>query len=259
MRKFGRDAKSPCYRCPCGPQSSAWAPVPVQASLLRPTGQDTALRVAALEEGRPPPNGTESTTRAVVGLTLFSPSSSSQPSPEAALVRTRPRGSHVPRPNPVSRAPPEVPKVAERGEGQPRNSVLPGEPRTEDANPTEAFSRPLRPRRRERPPGRFQRRSGNPVRSAAPPSGTRLCNPVLSPESLPRRTPTGSLAERPRTASLPRSGLCGQHRPPVASAALFRALDYTPRTLRARLQMSREHWPGTCMAGAGCTVDRREV
>lgn len=214
MRRFGRDAKSPCYRRPCGLQSSAWLPVPMQASLLRPTGPDTALRVAALKESRPPPNGTESTTRGMVGLTLFSPSSSSQPSPEAGLVRPRPRGSHVPRPHPVRRAPPEVPKVAELGEGQSRNSVLPGQPRTEDANPTEAFSRPRRPPRpsagrapgrRERPPGRFQRRSRNPVRSAAPPSGTRLCNPVLSPESLPRRTPTGSLADRPRTAVPPAS------------------------------------------------------
>ena len=54
------------------------------------------------------------------------------------------------------------------------------------------------PERREQPPGRVERRCGDPARSLVSPSGTRLCNPLLSRESLPRWTPTSSLAERPQ-------------------------------------------------------------
>ena len=49
--------------CPCGLQSAPWEPVLVQASQFRPTGPDTPLQVAALEETRPPSNSTESMKR----------------------------------------------------------------------------------------------------------------------------------------------------------------------------------------------------
>ena len=98
------------------------------------------------------------------------------------------------------------------------------------------------PERREQPPGRVERRCGDPARSLASPSGTRLCNPCCLGNRYPsghrqaaslsvHRGVSGPQLQDPDalapTAWLPcllatlRARDPGQRGPPLASATLL--------------------------------------
>lgn len=204
-RKFERDLKSPCFMCPCGLQCAAWEPVPVQASQFRPTGPNTPLQVVALEKSRPPCNGKESTKRRWLTFLSFLQAPLCTAFPRDSLSADQAQGApHTPAPQ----APPGTTKVAELAQGwgggrsRAAREQLPSQGIAHRGREphTGLFQAPLSttPQQGEQPPGRVQRRCRDPARSLASHSGTRLCNPVLSWESLPRWTPTRCLAECPQ-------------------------------------------------------------
>ena len=140
----------------------------------------------------------------MVDRPLFSPSSSAQPSLGTALCRPGPGSPTFPDPQAL----PETLKVTKLaqawngGRSRAAQEQLPSWGIMHRGhNPhTGLFQAPqsTMPECGEQPRGRVQKRCGDPVRSLASLSGTHLCNPMLSQESLPWWTPMSSLAEHPQ-------------------------------------------------------------